>query len=55
MYADPILNLASTLYADECRANGALYCGGFGFLSPQAKAPYIEKAKDIYDRSKNAS
>jgi hypothetical protein len=46
MYADPVLNLASNLYADECRKRGAMYCGGFGFLSPNAKEPYIKKAKE---------
>lgn len=44
-FSDAERQLAAKLFADECRANGALMIGGFGFMSPEAKRPYLNAAR----------
>jgi hypothetical protein len=45
-YTDVEREQARRIYADECRANGAMMIGGFGFLSRSLQRPYLERARE---------
>lgn len=44
-FSQPERELARKLFVAHNRANGALYPGGFGFLSPADMEPWLLKAR----------
>ena len=42
---------AERLFVAHNRANGALYPYGFGFLKPDAQAPWLEKATESLSKA----